>query len=69
MLACARDRSQVPAAESSKIYEGVKTTLQKIVSVGDAFPPLKSVAAGLLVICDTIDVSLSPQDATFLTNP
>ncbi|KAJ2924132.1 hypothetical protein H1R20_g12960, partial [Candolleomyces eurysporus] len=44
-----------PAGLAGKIYEGVKTTLRKIVQVSDAFPPLKSVAAGLLVICDTID--------------
>ncbi|KAJ2927396.1 hypothetical protein H1R20_g9698, partial [Candolleomyces eurysporus] len=43
------------ARVAGKIYEGVKTTLRKIVQVSDAFPPLKSVAAGLLVICDTID--------------
>ncbi|KAJ2934559.1 hypothetical protein H1R20_g2545, partial [Candolleomyces eurysporus] len=44
-----------PAGLAGKIYEGVKTTLRKVVQVSDAFPPLKSVAAGLLVICDTID--------------
>ena len=43
---------------ASKVYEGVKTTLRRIVDVSDVFPPLKSTAAGLLVICDTIDVSL-----------
>ncbi|RXW20970.1 hypothetical protein EST38_g4887 [Candolleomyces aberdarensis] len=40
---------------AGKIYEGVKTTLQKVVKVSDVFPPVKSIAAGLLVICDTID--------------
>ncbi|KAJ2911890.1 hypothetical protein MD484_g8525, partial [Candolleomyces efflorescens] len=40
---------------AKKIYEGVKTTLRKIVYVSDVLPPLKSTAAGLLVICDTID--------------
>ncbi|RXW13411.1 hypothetical protein EST38_g12443 [Candolleomyces aberdarensis] len=44
-----------PARATGKIYKGVKTTLQKIVQVSDVFPPLKSVAAGLLVICNTID--------------
>lgn len=37
------------------IYEGVKTTLQKVVEVSDVFPPLKSTAAGLLAICNAID--------------
>jgi hypothetical protein len=50
-----------PPRLASKIYEGVKTTLRKIVNVSDVFPPLKSTAAGLLVICDTIDVSLSNE--------
>ncbi|KAJ2926045.1 hypothetical protein H1R20_g11047, partial [Candolleomyces eurysporus] len=44
-----------PAGLAGKIYEGVKITLRKVVQVSDAFPPLKSVAVGLLVICDTID--------------
>ncbi|RXW16871.1 hypothetical protein EST38_g8985 [Candolleomyces aberdarensis] len=44
-----------PAGLGSKIYEGVKTTLRRIVDVSDVFPPLKSTAAGLLVICETID--------------
>ncbi|KAJ2935368.1 hypothetical protein H1R20_g1726, partial [Candolleomyces eurysporus] len=44
-----------PAGLASKIYEGVKTTLRRVVDVSDVFPPLKSAAAGLLVICDTID--------------
>ncbi|KAJ2926092.1 hypothetical protein H1R20_g11007, partial [Candolleomyces eurysporus] len=48
-----------PAGLVGKIYEGVKTTLRKVVEVSDVFPPLKSVAAGLLVICDTVDVSPS----------
>ncbi|RXW12249.1 hypothetical protein EST38_g13605 [Candolleomyces aberdarensis] len=46
-----------PAGLAGKIYEGVKTTLRKVVETSDWFPPLKSVAAGLLVICDTVDVS------------
>ncbi|RXW14217.1 hypothetical protein EST38_g11638 [Candolleomyces aberdarensis] len=53
-----------PAGLASKIYEGVKTTLRKVVEVSDVFPPLKSVAAGLLVICDTIDVSPSSEETT-----
>ncbi|RXW13954.1 hypothetical protein EST38_g11900 [Candolleomyces aberdarensis] len=44
-----------PAGLGSKIYEGVKTTLRRIVDVSDVFPPLKSTAAGLLVICNAID--------------
>ncbi|KAJ2928991.1 hypothetical protein H1R20_g8097, partial [Candolleomyces eurysporus] len=44
-----------PAGLAGKVYEGVKITLRKVVQVSDAFPSLKSVAAGLLVICDTID--------------
>ncbi|RXW14017.1 hypothetical protein EST38_g11837, partial [Candolleomyces aberdarensis] len=44
-----------PAGLAGKIYEGIKTTLRKVVEVSDVFPPLKSIAAGLLVICDTID--------------
>ncbi|RXW21205.1 hypothetical protein EST38_g4653 [Candolleomyces aberdarensis] len=44
-----------PTGLAGKIYEGVKTTLRKVVEVSDVFPPVKSVAAGLLVICDTID--------------
>ncbi|RXW16104.1 hypothetical protein EST38_g9738, partial [Candolleomyces aberdarensis] len=44
-----------PAGLASKIYEGVKTTLRRIVDVSDVFPPLKSTAAGLLVICNMID--------------
>ncbi|RXW23976.1 hypothetical protein EST38_g1899 [Candolleomyces aberdarensis] len=44
-----------PAGLGSKIYEGVKTTLRRIVDVSDVFPPLKSTAAGLLAICNAID--------------
>ncbi|RXW19277.1 hypothetical protein EST38_g6574 [Candolleomyces aberdarensis] len=44
-----------PAGLGSKIYEGVKTTLRRIVDVSDVFPPLKSTAAGLLAVCNTID--------------
>ncbi|RXW11781.1 hypothetical protein EST38_g14074 [Candolleomyces aberdarensis] len=40
---------------SNLTYEGVKTTLRRIVDVSDVFPPLKSTAAALLVICNTID--------------
>jgi hypothetical protein len=54
----AQDEQQSPRV-AKKIYGGVKTTLQRIVDVSDVFPPLKSTAAGLLVICDTIEVSLS----------
>ncbi|KAF5330212.1 hypothetical protein D9611_010557 [Ephemerocybe angulata] len=36
-------------------YEGVKTTLRAIERAADVFTPLKSTAAALLVICDTID--------------
>ncbi|RXW15254.1 hypothetical protein EST38_g10598 [Candolleomyces aberdarensis] len=45
----------VRASEPLKLYKGVKTALENIVKVADVFPPLKSVAAGLLIICDTID--------------
>ncbi|KAF5330220.1 hypothetical protein D9611_010594 [Ephemerocybe angulata] len=38
-----------------KFYEGMKTTLRTIERVSDVFPPLKSTAAALLVICETID--------------
>ncbi|KAF6764401.1 hypothetical protein DFP72DRAFT_1040213 [Ephemerocybe angulata] len=41
-----------------KFYEGMKTTLRTIERVSDVFPPLKSTAAALLVICETIDVCL-----------
>ncbi|KAJ2929057.1 hypothetical protein H1R20_g8037, partial [Candolleomyces eurysporus] len=44
-----------PAEFAGKVYKGVKTVLQSIVKVTDAFTPVKSVAAGLLLICDTID--------------
>jgi hypothetical protein len=54
----AQDEQQSPRV-AKKIYGGVKTTLQRIVDVPGVFPPLKSTAAGLLVICDTIDVSVS----------
>ena len=57
-----------PAGLAGKIYEGVKTTLRKVVEVSDVFPPLKSVAAGLLVICDTVDVSLSLRDVILFTD-
>ena len=61
------DSSEAAAPASSsraagKIYESVKTTLRKVVEVSDVFPPVKSVAAGLLVICDTIDVSLRSSE-------
>ncbi|KAF6756384.1 hypothetical protein DFP72DRAFT_846696 [Ephemerocybe angulata] len=36
-------------------FEGVKTILETVVSVGDAFPPLKSTAAGMLVIVKAIE--------------
>ncbi|RXW11633.1 hypothetical protein EST38_g14222 [Candolleomyces aberdarensis] len=42
-------------AVSNLTYEGVKTTLRRIVDVSDVFPPLKSTAAALLAICNTID--------------
>jgi hypothetical protein len=51
-----------PPSLASRIYEGVKTTLRKVVNVSDVLPPLKSTAAGLLVICDTIDVSVQFSD-------
>ncbi|KAJ2930517.1 hypothetical protein H1R20_g6579, partial [Candolleomyces eurysporus] len=44
-----------PAGLAGKIYEGIKTTLRKVVEVSDVFPPVKSIAAGLLVICNLID--------------
>ncbi|KAF6763666.1 hypothetical protein DFP72DRAFT_840800 [Ephemerocybe angulata] len=44
-----------PQTLRNKVYEGVKTTLRTVVTVTDAFPPLKSTAAALLVICDTFD--------------
>ncbi|KAJ2928074.1 hypothetical protein H1R20_g9012, partial [Candolleomyces eurysporus] len=49
------NRGEIQTRLASKIYESVKTTLRKVVEVSEVFPPLKSVAAGLLVICDTID--------------
>ncbi|KAF5336334.1 hypothetical protein D9611_006657 [Ephemerocybe angulata] len=36
-------------------FEGVKTVLEAVVSVGDAFPPLKSTAAGMLVILKAVE--------------
>ncbi|KAF6756393.1 hypothetical protein DFP72DRAFT_846704 [Ephemerocybe angulata] len=36
-------------------FEGVKTVLETVVSVGDAFPPLKSTAAGMLVILKAVE--------------
>ncbi|KAJ2929123.1 hypothetical protein H1R20_g7968, partial [Candolleomyces eurysporus] len=50
----AKDKHE-PAGLAGKIYKGIKTTLRKVVEVSDVFPPMKSVAAGLLVICDTVD--------------
>ncbi|KAF5341684.1 hypothetical protein D9611_001195 [Ephemerocybe angulata] len=44
-----------PQTLRNKVYEGVKTALRTVVTVTDAFPQLKSTAAALLVICDTID--------------
>ncbi|KAF6756873.1 hypothetical protein DFP72DRAFT_846251 [Ephemerocybe angulata] len=44
-----------PQTLRNTVYEGVKTTLRTVVTVTDAFPPLKSTAAALLVICDMID--------------
>ncbi|KAF5314759.1 hypothetical protein D9611_007177 [Ephemerocybe angulata] len=44
-----------PQTLRNKVYQGVKATLRTVVAVTDAFPPLKSTAAALLVICDTID--------------
>ncbi|KAF5330209.1 hypothetical protein D9611_010552 [Ephemerocybe angulata] len=38
-----------------KFYEGMKTTLRTIERVSDVFTPLKSTAAALLAICETID--------------
>jgi hypothetical protein len=51
-----------PPRLASKVYEDVKTTLRKIVDISDVFPPLKSTAAGLLAICDTIDVGLPSNE-------
>ena len=54
---------------ASNGYEGVKTTLRNIVDVSDVLPPLRSTAAELLAICDTIEVSfLSKRDTILLTN-
>ncbi|KAF6756397.1 hypothetical protein DFP72DRAFT_846710 [Ephemerocybe angulata] len=39
----------------NKLFEGVKTALETVVTVADAFPPLKSTAAGLLVLLKAID--------------
>ncbi|KAF5336335.1 hypothetical protein D9611_006656 [Ephemerocybe angulata] len=39
----------------SRSFEGVKTVLETVVSVGDAFPPLKSTAAGMLVILKAVE--------------
>ncbi|KAF6756399.1 hypothetical protein DFP72DRAFT_1044960 [Ephemerocybe angulata] len=36
-------------------FEGVKAILEAVVSVGDAFPPLKSTAAGMLVILKAVE--------------
>ena len=44
-------------ALATKIYEGIKTTLRTIEKTTDFFPPVKSAAAALITICDTIDVS------------
>ncbi|KAF5330196.1 hypothetical protein D9611_010572 [Ephemerocybe angulata] len=54
-----RERYSSPTYEAPstgrKVYEGVKTTLRAIERATDVFTPLKSTAAALLVICDTID--------------
>ncbi|KAF6750300.1 hypothetical protein DFP72DRAFT_512129 [Ephemerocybe angulata] len=47
-------KEDLPSA-ARMLYEGVKTTLRTIEKVSDVFPPLKSTAAALVVICDTID--------------
>lgn len=47
-------REDLPSA-ARILYEGVKATLRTIEKVSDVFPPLKSTAAALAVICDTID--------------
>ncbi|KAF6744150.1 hypothetical protein DFP72DRAFT_857884 [Ephemerocybe angulata] len=58
------DRSKQPVPPSTATatketrnrgFEGVKTVLETVVNVGDAFPPLKSTAAGMLVILKVID--------------
>ncbi|KAF6764434.1 hypothetical protein DFP72DRAFT_1040239, partial [Ephemerocybe angulata] len=54
-----RERHSSPAYEppstGRKFYEAIKTTLRTIERTTDVFTPLKSTAAALLVICDTID--------------
>ncbi|RXW13412.1 hypothetical protein EST38_g12441, partial [Candolleomyces aberdarensis] len=42
------DVEHQPTGFAGKIYEGVKTTLRKVVKISDVFPPVKSVAAALL---------------------
>ncbi|KAF6764399.1 hypothetical protein DFP72DRAFT_840461 [Ephemerocybe angulata] len=44
-----------PPSTGRKFYEAIKTTLRTIERTTDVFTPLKSTAAALLVICDTID--------------
>ena len=41
---------------ASTIFEGVKTTLQLVEKVADAFPPLKTTVSGLLGVIDIVEV-------------
>ncbi|KAF5336330.1 hypothetical protein D9611_006653 [Ephemerocybe angulata] len=54
-----RSASPSPRGSTSKtrkkLFEGVKTALETVVTVADVFPPLKSTAAGLLVLLKAID--------------
>ena len=50
-------QQSVPRSALNNAWEGTKTVLQLIRDSADAFPPLKSTAAGLIGLIDLIEVS------------
>jgi hypothetical protein len=48
----------VPQSAKNIAWEGIKTTLRVVKESGDAFPPLKSTAGGLLALIDLFEVRL-----------
>jgi hypothetical protein len=48
-----------PRSAVSNVWEGTKTMLRLVKESTDAFPPLKSTAAGLIGLIDLIEVDFS----------
>ena len=48
--------SEGKADLASTVFEGVKTTLQLVEKVADAFPPLKTTVSDLLGVIDIVEV-------------